>query len=362
MSQYRVYGVSMINLEHRFNYASRATGRTSSTTGTAAATTIRLLAVHRPRPGHVDAEQRGASAFGIYPLNRYQRIEFSSGFGYIREQYNDPSSRSSRTSTSRSLRQLAVSQRLVRAFSVSFVQETTIFREFGPLSGSTMRLMYEVAPDSGGNMLSWQTVDADVRKYFKVGSSALLALRARASAAGRHAVVHLLRRQLGPPRLRLPRVRWPERRLRQRRVPLPLVNAMATPIGILGASAGWRSSASAGRGGTTPATSSPPAPTRSSRPSSASISTSDGGPKLHLRRPGGDYRVPPGGRARLVRGRPRDDGPRVPDSLRLVLEDAVQRDWEDATSAARSTPRRGARPASSSGSASTSRRPPRAAG
>ena len=70
--------------------------------------------------------------------------------------------------------------------SVSFVQETTIFREFGPLSGSTMRLMYEVAPDFGGNMLSWQTVDADVRKYFKVGSSALLALREELGSTARH--------------------------------------------------------------------------------------------------------------------------------------------------------------------------------
>ena len=32
---------------------------------------------------------------------------------------------------------------------VAFVQETTIFREFGPLSGSTMRLAYEVAPKIG---------------------------------------------------------------------------------------------------------------------------------------------------------------------------------------------------------------------
>ena len=63
-------------------------------------------------------------------------------------------------------------------FGVAFVQETTIFREFGPLSGSTMRLSYEVAPKIG-SMLSRQTFDGDARKYFRLGATGLLALRAR---------------------------------------------------------------------------------------------------------------------------------------------------------------------------------------
>jgi outer membrane protein assembly factor BamA len=60
----------------------------------------------------------------------------------------------------------------------AFVQETTIFREFGPLSGSTMRLSYEIAPKIG-NSLSRQTFDGDARKYFRIGATGLLALRAR---------------------------------------------------------------------------------------------------------------------------------------------------------------------------------------
>lgn len=61
---------------------------------------------------------------------------------------------------------------------ISFVQETTIFREFGPLSGNTMRLGYEVAPKIG-NTLSRQTADVDARYYLRLGGSGLLALRAR---------------------------------------------------------------------------------------------------------------------------------------------------------------------------------------
>ena len=61
---------------------------------------------------------------------------------------------------------------------VAFVQEDTVFREFGPLSGSTMRLAYEASPKIG-NTLSDQTVDGDVRYYQRLGGSGLLALRVK---------------------------------------------------------------------------------------------------------------------------------------------------------------------------------------
>jgi outer membrane protein assembly factor BamA len=60
----------------------------------------------------------------------------------------------------------------------TFVEETTIFREFGPLSGRTMRLSYETAPGIGG-LLSRQTLDADIRHYTRLGTTGLLALRLR---------------------------------------------------------------------------------------------------------------------------------------------------------------------------------------
>jgi outer membrane protein assembly factor BamA len=63
-------------------------------------------------------------------------------------------------------------------FGVSLVQETTVFREFGPLAGNTFRVSYEVAPDIGG-ALSRQTLDVDARYYLRLGGSGLLALRGR---------------------------------------------------------------------------------------------------------------------------------------------------------------------------------------
>jgi outer membrane protein assembly factor BamA len=62
---------------------------------------------------------------------------------------------------------------------INFVQETTVFREFGPLAGNTMRVSYENAPPIGGS-LSLQTADIDARYYHRLGATGLLALRARA--------------------------------------------------------------------------------------------------------------------------------------------------------------------------------------
>jgi outer membrane protein assembly factor BamA len=63
-------------------------------------------------------------------------------------------------------------------FSVSFVQETTVFREFGPLAGNTMRLSYEVAPKVG-SLLSRQTIDTDLRYYQRLFGTGVLAMRFR---------------------------------------------------------------------------------------------------------------------------------------------------------------------------------------
>ena len=145
------------------------------------------------------------------------------GLVYYSEQYNDPTleecvqrlpdsglrpARSSTTAT-------------IVPLSVAFVQETTVFREFGPLSGNTMRLGYEVAPKHRQH-----AVAADGRRRRAQLPAAGRQRPARAAAArlqelGRVPGLHLLRRQLRDARLRLPRVRRPERRLRQRRAPLP---------------------------------------------------------------------------------------------------------------------------------------------
>ncbi len=123
---------------------------------------------------------RGGTAFGIYPLSRYRRLEVSAGVEQINEQYNDPALEA----YSLNYQQENFGQPIFRngtlvPLGVAWVSETTVFREFGPLSGSTMRLSYNVAPKLGPT-LSRQTFDGDVRNYLRIGTTGLLATRLRA--------------------------------------------------------------------------------------------------------------------------------------------------------------------------------------
>ena len=117
---------------------------------------------------------------------------------------------------------------------VSFIQETTVFREYGPLSGSTMRLSYEGAPKVG-NMLSRQTTDADARYYMRLGANGVFAVRAYGFKSWGDAPGYTFfggnsemrgydyREFLGHKGF------YGNAELR-----FPLIHAMATPIGILG--------------------------------------------------------------------------------------------------------------------------------
>src|SRR5262249_55384013 len=62
--------------------------------------------------------------------------------------------------------------------SVALVRETTIFREYGPLAGSTARISYEYAPKVAW-MLSRRTVDAAARSYLRLGPNGVFATRIR---------------------------------------------------------------------------------------------------------------------------------------------------------------------------------------
>jgi hypothetical protein len=106
-------------------------------------------------------------------------VEVSAGIVQLSEQYNDPGLQTHAAQYQQATygQQVLNSGTLV-PFGAAFITETTIFREFGPLAGETMRLGYTVAPKFGST-LSRQTVDADVRRYQRLGTTGLLALRLR---------------------------------------------------------------------------------------------------------------------------------------------------------------------------------------
>jgi len=190
---------------------------------------------------------RGASVVAIYPFNRYRRIEVFGGFSHYAESFADPSLQDFSTQ----FQQQQFGRPILNngnsvPLGAALVQETTVFREFGPLSGSTMRLAYEAAPKIG-NTLSRQTLDGDARKYFRLGASGVLALRARGfkSWGDNPGFTYFG----GNSELRgydYLQFAGQNAFFANAELRLPLIDAMATPIGVLG---GIRATLFAGIGG-----------------------------------------------------------------------------------------------------------------
>ncbi len=223
ISQYRTLSFSYLNLARRFNYAVQAFSQTTFFYGNLQNVLYDgSLLVDRDL-AQATRTIRGGTVFGIWPFNRYRRVELFTGFMQYEEQFNDPSlgELSSQYQQDQFGRQLFRSGNVL-PLGINFVEETTVFREFGPLAGRTMRLGYEYAPKIGDGSLSRQTMDADVRYYQRLGGSGLLALRARGFKSWGDVVgLPLLWRQLRDARLRVPGVHRRSRELLQCGAALP---------------------------------------------------------------------------------------------------------------------------------------------
>jgi len=181
ISQYKTLSLSYVNLSRRFQFALQGFSQTQFFYGqlggvfydpSYAPFVDRSLAT-------ATRTVRGGTAFGIYPLDRYRRVEVSGGFVHLSEQYNDPGLQEVAAQYQRAIYGQTVFNRgTIVPFGAAFIQETTIFREFGPLAGNTMRFGYTVAPKLAST-LSRQTVDADVRHYRRIGTTGVLAARLR---------------------------------------------------------------------------------------------------------------------------------------------------------------------------------------
>jgi hypothetical protein len=125
--------------------------------------------------------QRGGTAFGIYPFSRHSRVEFFSGYIYLNERY-----------TNSALQQLAEQYQvdqygasLLRSghmipFGASFINETTIYREYGPVAGRAVKVSFDTSPDLGTKWIARNTLDVDARRYTRIAANGVFALRLKA--------------------------------------------------------------------------------------------------------------------------------------------------------------------------------------
>jgi WD40 repeat protein len=180
VSQYRSLSLSYLNLSRRFQYALQGFSQTqfyyANNAGTFYAAQYGFLS-------HKDAlatqTARGGTAFGIYPMNRYARVELTGGLIQFKQQYSDPVLQQAADEYQQAVygTSLFADGKLL-PLGVAYVRETTVFREYGPLSGDTLRVGYEYSPKIGG-FISRQTADVDARKYLRLATNGVLAFRFR---------------------------------------------------------------------------------------------------------------------------------------------------------------------------------------
>jgi hypothetical protein len=98
----------------------------------------------------------------------------------IDQSFNDPNLQAYSNAYQQSItgQSLTTSGTMV-PLSVALVRETTVFRDYGPLAGSTSRISYEYAPSVGKQLLSRRTLDVDARHYLRIGSNGVFATRIR---------------------------------------------------------------------------------------------------------------------------------------------------------------------------------------
>ncbi|MDQ3070211.1 MAG: hypothetical protein M3R55_10840 [Acidobacteriota bacterium] len=179
VQQYRTLSFSYLNQSRRLQWAAQAFSQTQFFYGVDPFLASDLGIFLERDDALATRSIRGVTGFGIWPINRYARVEVFGGVSQYNEAYSDEQLEAEANAA-----QLAEYGTTVfrkgRSYpvGVAFVQETTVFRNYGPVAGSTMRLSYEVAPDIGES-LSRQTAEADVRYYMRIASNGVLALRGK---------------------------------------------------------------------------------------------------------------------------------------------------------------------------------------
>src|SRR5262245_30216666 len=142
VAQYRTLSFSYTNLSRRLQYALQAYSQTQFYYGYDPGLLYGAEYAFVSRDQAIATQTaRGATAFGIYPINRYARVELSAGIFNYEQGYNDPSLQD--VANQYQIDQygrLLFSSGTFMPFGVSLVRETTVFREYGPLSGNTIKI------------------------------------------------------------------------------------------------------------------------------------------------------------------------------------------------------------------------------
>jgi hypothetical protein len=181
VSQYRTLALTYTNIENRVQYSAQAFAQDTFYYGQLDQVLLGqgfVPFLDRDRALSVRT-QRGITGFAIYPFNRYTRLELSGAYVYLRERYADEGLQDLVDEYERETFGTTLNQTgHVVPIGLSLVHETTVFRPYGPVAGSAASIGVEYSPKIG-NSLTRRTVEGDLRHYIRLGTNGVLAFRGR---------------------------------------------------------------------------------------------------------------------------------------------------------------------------------------
>ena len=177
VAQFRTLAFSYVNQAHRFQWAAQAFSQTEFFFGFNSG--FQSFGFLSRDDAIATRTSRGGSIYGIYPFSRFRRVAMSASVVQFDEQFDSAGLQQQ----SQLFQQAQFGTQLFRngtsiPLNIAYVQETTVFREFGPIAGNTVRVAFDYAPNIG-NALSQRSADVDARYYLRIGETGVLALRAR---------------------------------------------------------------------------------------------------------------------------------------------------------------------------------------
>jgi len=181
VSTYRTIGASYLNLSGRLQYSIQGFSQEQFFYGFNPGTVFDPgLAFLDPNDAIATRKSVGGTFSAIYPFDRFRRIELSAGLFNSSETFdNDALQAEASAFQAQQFGAQLFRDGAFMPLGVAYVQETTVFRPYGPLSGNTLRADYTFAPPAGSFLLSRQTFQVDGRSYLRLGENGVLAFRAR---------------------------------------------------------------------------------------------------------------------------------------------------------------------------------------
>jgi hypothetical protein len=179
VSQYRSFSFSYLTIEKRLQWALQGFAQDLFYFGQNAYLYNQGLTPFIDRDlAEAVQSQRGATAFVIYPFNKYTRVELFGGYLHLSEKYNNPL-------LQELSQQFQIDQYGTPVFrnghmvplGVSLVRETTVFRDFGPVAGNTFKVTFAGSPGFSDRWLKRRTLDVDLRHYQRLVANGVLAFR-----------------------------------------------------------------------------------------------------------------------------------------------------------------------------------------